>query len=261
MRSAALRGSHGSESSSLSAVATDRPTAGSTSATSPMPMPMPRATAGGSQPASRPSGAALNPGANSTVRDSPPSASPASSMRTRFPALPSVVAAARPLAPAPITMASSGARDMSAPPARHDLERGEPPGGAHDAAPGMRPRTALPVALDRRPVLRPRRRWPEEKELMQRELALEDVPLGQPGNALDVGRREHLAVPDDGPDVRRVALERVDHRVTERLTLLVGPPTGDPVGRVLYEYAHDVLAWRRHPGVDHRRDHDVHVRV
>ena len=57
------------------------------------------------------------------------------------------------------------------------LERGDPPGRAHDAAAGMRGRAAHPQVLDRRPVARPAGHRPVEEQLLERELALEDVAL------------------------------------------------------------------------------------
>ena len=62
--------------------------------------------------------------------------------------------------------------------------------------PGMRARAALPVARGSACGTWPTRHRPQEEELVQRELALEDVALGEPGDALDVGRREHLPVQD-----------------------------------------------------------------
>ena len=38
---------------------------------------------------------------------------------------------------------------------------------------------------------------PQEEQLLERQLALEDVALGQPELALEVERRQHLPVQDD----------------------------------------------------------------
>ena len=45
------------------------------------------------------------------------------------------------------------------------------------------------------------------------------LPSLRPNVALDVERRQHLAVEDDVADVRRVLGDRVDDRVAERLAL------------------------------------------
>ena len=79
-----------------------------------------------------------------------------------------------------------------------------PPGRAHDSAAGMRRRAAHVEAADRRAVLRPAGRGAQEEQLLERQLALEDVAFGQAPLALEVERREHLAVQDDVADVRRV---------------------------------------------------------
>ena len=97
--------------------------------------------------------------------------------------------------------------------------RGVPPGRAHDAAAGMRRRSAHVEVAHRRLVLRPARRRPQEEQLLERQLALEDVAFGQAEVALDVERRQHLPVQDDVLDVRRVLGDRVDDGVAERLAL------------------------------------------
>ena len=74
---------------------------------------------------------------------------------------------------------------------------------------------------DRRAVLRPARGGAEEEQLLERQLALEDVAFGQPELALEVERRQDLAVQDDVLDVRRVLGDGVDDGVAERLALVV----------------------------------------
>mgnify|MGYP003694378643 CR=1 FL=1 len=66
--------------------------------------------------------------------------------------------------------------------------------------------------------LRPPRHGTQEEQLLQRQLALEDVSLGQPGDPLDVERRQDLPVQDQRREVRRVAGERrrPPHRRTPR---------------------------------------------
>src|SRR5215210_5968592 len=62
----------------------------------------------------------------------------------------------------------------------------------HDAAARMGRRAAHVEALYRRLVLRPAGRGAEEKELLERQFTLEDVPFGQTEVPLDVERREDL---------------------------------------------------------------------
>src|SRR5262245_3450872 len=82
----------------------------------------------------------------------------------------------------------------------------------------------------------------QEEELLQRQLALENVALREAPLALEVERREHLTVADDLPDIGRIAGDRVDHRVAEGLALLVPRPFTQLVGRVLHETGKDVLS-------------------
>ncbi len=65
--------------------------------------------------------------------------------------------------------------------------------------------------------LRPAGRGTEEEQLLERQLALEDVAFGEPPLALEVEGRQDLAVQDDVLDVRRVLGDGVDDGVAERL--------------------------------------------
>src|SRR6185369_14995344 len=70
-----------------------------------------------------------------------------------------------------------------------------PPGAipcrrAHDAAAWVGGGSTHPEIPNRRLVLRPARNRPREEQLLERQLALEDVSLGQPELALDVERRQ-----------------------------------------------------------------------
>ena len=106
------------------------------------------------------------------------------------------------------------------------------PGRAHDPAARVGGRAAQPQVLDRASRYRaqPGHR-PVEEQLLQRELALEDVALGQAERLLDVQRRQHLPVQDHVADVRGVLGDRVDHRVAERLARLRRPtPRRRPAG-------------------------------
>ena len=101
-----------------------------------------------------------------------------------------------------------------------------------------------------------------EEELLEAELALEDVALGQAEPALDVERGEDLAVEDDVADVRGDLGDPVDDGVAERLAVVVPGPEArvELVRGVLDEAADDVLAGRRHRRVDQGRDDHVDVR-
>src|SRR5437879_5494704 len=122
----------------------------------------------------------------------------------------------------------------------------------------MRSGAALPIAAQWRSILCPMCRGTQKEQLMERQLALKDVALGQPGDTLDVRWREHLPSDDERLDVRRVPRDSVDDGVAERVALRIRPPAGEMIRRVLYEYTHDVVSGGRHARIDHGRDHDVH---
>src|SRR5213596_1978925 len=81
------------------------------------------------------------------------------------------------------------------------MEGGEASRGAHDPAARVRGRTAHPQVPQRRSVPRPSRYRSVEEELLEGELALEDVALGQPEPVLDVLGGQDLRVQDQLADV------------------------------------------------------------
>ena len=83
-----------------------------------------------------------------------------------------------------------------------DLARGVRAGCGHDAAARMVRRAAHVEALDRRAVLRPAGDRAVEQELVEGQLALEDVALGEADLVLDVERRADLLVDDQLAEVR-----------------------------------------------------------
>src|SRR3954468_24205675 len=90
--------------------------------------------------------------------------------------------------------------DGAALPVIEDLHRCQPAGSAHDAAAGMRGRAAHIKVLHRSAVLRPPRHWTQEEQLLERQLALEDVAFGQSKLAFQVKRRDDLPSADDALD-------------------------------------------------------------
>src|SRR6267142_5111264 len=71
-------------------------------------------------------------------------------------------------------------------PVLENLAGGISAGGPHDAAPGMRSGAAQVEAAHRRAVVRVARRRAQEEELLRGHLAVEDVPLGQAEDLLQV---------------------------------------------------------------------------
>ena len=125
-----------------------------------------------------------------------------------------------------------------------DFQGRQPSGRAHDAAAGMRGRAAHPQVLDGRLVLCPAGHRAQEEQLLQRELALEDVALGQSKFAFEVERRHHLPANDDVLQVGRELRDGVDDVIAESFPLLVPGALFQLVGRVLHEAGHHVLARR-----------------
>ena len=78
------------------------------------------------------------------------------------------------------------------------------PGAPMIPPPGCVAGAAHPQVADRRRVLRPAGSRPQEEQLFQRQLALEDIAFGQAELALEIERRQDLAVQDDVADVGRV---------------------------------------------------------
>src|SRR5439155_19927866 len=124
----------------------------------------------------------------------------------------------------------SGSRSLP-----QDSQRGVAPGRAHDAAAWMRRRAAHPELPNRRLVLSPAGNRAREEQLLERQLALKDVAFRQAELALEIERRQHLAVQDDVLDVRGVLRDGVDDGVAERVALLVPRAGRKLVGRVLHE--------------------------
>src|SRR5581483_9054662 len=169
----------------------------------------------------------------------------ASSTVTFLPRLARAMAAARPLWPPPITRASvmsctlSEGRQAevewgqclavqaSLQPgwcSSHDSFfqqrlRAQGAGRAHDSAAGVRAARAHPQLVDRRAVARPARRRPQKRELLDAELAVKDVPFGEPVFLLEIPRRQNVPVQDARLEPGGELLDDVAHGVAERLAL------------------------------------------
>src|SRR5258708_2311779 len=130
-------------------------------------------------------------------------------------------AVAAPMTPAP-TMSTSAAALIGAPPARcssaapaadaqvsENLARRVVARRAGHPAARVRPRAAQEQAVDRSRIPRPAGYRPHVEQLVEPDVAVEDVALGQPVRALQVQRRQDLASDDGGRHVRG---ERADPR-------------------------------------------------
>src|SRR5687768_6157456 len=106
----------------------------------------------------------------------------------------------------------------------------------------MRRRSAHVEPADRRAIAGPAWRGAQEEELLQRQLALEDVAFTQPELAFDIERREHLPMQDAVAQVGRELRDCLHHGVPKRFTLVVPGGSLQVVWGVLHEARHDVLA-------------------
>src|SRR5215471_18661746 len=174
-----------------------------------------------------------------------------------------------PTTPAPTTMKSAvlapaGMATLAtscAPEVREDLVGGVVARRAGHASARMRAGSAEIEAADGRPVARPARHRAHEEELLEHQVAVEDVALGEAVGALEIERRQHLPGLDRARDVRRVTRDRPDDAVSELLAALVPASPREAVGDVLHEARHDVFAARRQAVVDVRGDDAVDPQI
>src|SRR5687768_13171545 len=153
--------------------------------------------------------------------------SAASSTTTSRPAFAKYAAHTRPLCPAPIT--TIRLRSVILPTLRdeiwfaqveQDLARSIRARRRHDAATRVRSRAAHVEALRRPAVLRETGERAVEQQLVHRQLALEDVALGQTHLVLELARRAHLDVGDQLPEAGAVDRDLVAHRRAKRCAVL-----------------------------------------
>src|SRR5450759_2383953 len=100
-----------------------------------------------------------------------------------------------------------------------DYRLRRPPAGktAHATA-GVRSRAAKVEPFDAGP-----QREPLLVDLAGQELAVKDMAARQPEHRLEIRRREHLTVFDRGGKIGRVARERCDDQVGDRVAVLLEP--------------------------------------
>src|SRR3954451_22659192 len=77
-----------------------------------------------------------------------------------------------------------------------DLRRGEGARSTVQAGAWMGARSAEKQAIDRGTVARAAEERPRDEPLIERELAVEDVPAGHAVRALEIERRDHLSRED-----------------------------------------------------------------
>ena len=122
-------------------------------------------------------------------------------------------------------------------------------------------RAAQVQAPDRGGVPGPARHRPHVEQLAGRDVAVEDVALGQPVVALQVQRGEHLPGQHRRGHTRRELRDPGQDPVAELVPPAVPGPLGQPVGHVLDEARHDVPAFGGQRGVHGGGHHAVHEQL
>src|SRR5277367_655396 len=119
--------------------------------------------------------------------------------------------------------------------------------------------TAHIKIVDRSAVVGPAGHGAKKKELLERQLALENVSLRQAKFTLEVERRENLAAGDNFFDVGSMLGDGVDDSVAEGFALIVPGALGEFVRRVLNEAGHHMLAGRCNAWICQAGDYHINV--
>ena len=125
----------------------------------------------------------------------------------------------------------------------------------------MRPRAAQVEAVDRRAVVAVAAHRPQREELIGRHLAVQRVTARESERALELERREHLAVQDRAGHVGEVPADALDRTVGDLVGDRVPRPFGQRVGLREHVDGEDVLAVGRERRVEHARDAELDVRL
>ena len=97
-----------------------------------------------------------------------------------------------------------------------------------------------------------------EEKLVEGEFALENVALGEANFGFKFAWRAHFRMQHQFLETRRVVLNLVENGLAKGIAVVVRPlPAFESRWRILHEAAHEVLARRRHRGVDGGGDHHV----
>src|SRR5260221_12267159 len=103
---------------------------------------------------------------------------------------------------------------------------------------------------------------PSAEELVQCELAVEDVPADQAEFALEVERRQHPASGDGRAEIGRETRHLIDDRIASVLALVVpAAPAGKRVTKVLAKDARDMGSRGRERVVDGARNENLDDRL
>jgi hypothetical protein len=120
------------------------------------------------------------------------------------------------------------------------------PGCAGHSTAGMRTRSAQIQSIYRRPILRPTRYRPHEKQLFEIQVAMKNVALGQPVGSFQVQRSDHLPCKDCAGYVGSEFGDLLHHTLRKQFAIFIPSSFCESVRYVLHETCHDVFsAWRK----------------
>src|SRR6201996_8009775 len=110
----------------------------------------------------------------------------------------------------------------------------------------MSARTAHIHPADRRPVLCIPRYRPIEQQLIESQLTLKNITLGEADLILDIPGGADFRMQDQALEIRTVARDGIDDRIAECLALRAGPlAVRELIRTILDEHRHVVLPIRR----------------
>src|SRR5205807_2531556 len=130
-------------------------------------------------------------------------------------------------------------------PVAQRLMRCIPPGCSGNSASGMRSCSAEIESVNGRAVLRPSSHGTHKEKLLQAQIAMEDVALGQTIGAFQIQRRKHLPGHDRLGNVGCVFSNLLDYAIAQQFALVVPVSLSEMIRHILHEARMDMLARRR----------------
>src|SRR5690606_19180288 len=128
-----------------------------------------------------------------------------------------------------------------------DATRGVVTGGAGNAATRMRAGPAKPQAFKGCAVSCEAWHGPHEEKLLEIDVAVKDISLGDAEGLLEVERRQDLARDDRAWNVWSVSADYFDDPVAQALALVLPGTAGQSIRKVLHEAGEDMPALRDQP--------------
>src|SRR5712691_14175 len=158
-------------------------------------------------------------GDGAAIENAPPSAPPQRTQRTRRKDPVFFMCQVDPPCPPCPPWWRVSVVESLAPEIARNLFRRERPGSAVESGSGMRARATHIKVADRRRIACKTEQRARDEQLIERELAVEDVTAGQAVRALEIQRCDHLARHDRRFEAGRIACDRASRGVAEAIAL------------------------------------------